>query len=116
VIASTDLPPSPPAPLQAPKDEYLPLQDTLRLYAGWLLAWYGGIYLLGSLSVEDRIPASIPSIDTLFLSPLILLCAFGTYLFLALTSLHRALGKGAGKGILLTGIGIGIFWFFAANA
>lgn len=94
---------------------YVPLTDTFRLFAGWLLAWYILVYLFGSLQELGRMPFQIPFVQSLFLSPIILRLAFGTYLFLLLTSLHRAWGKGVLKGILLTIVGVLAFTFFHVN-
>lgn len=91
---------------------YAPLIDTFRLYAGWLLAWYAIVYLLGAYQFEQKLPFAIPFIEGLFLSPLVLKFAFGTFLFLLLSSLHRALGRGIWKGILLTIVWLlGVAWF-----
>lgn len=86
--------------------EYVPLLDTLRLFAGWLLAWYAVVYLIGSFQRAGKLPSGLPFVEGLFLSPLVLRFAFGTYLFLLLTSLHRILGGGVGKGLLLTVVGV----------
>ncbi len=94
---------------------YVPLTETLRLFAGWLLAWYGLVYLLGALKLENRLPFEVPFVEGLFLSPLILRLAFGMYLFLLLTTIHKALGRGTGKGIALTLAGVLAFAFFHVN-
>lgn len=94
---------------------YVPLTETLRLFAGWLLAWYGLVYLFGALKLENRLPFEVPFVDGLFLSPLILRLAFGTYLFLLLTTIHKAVGRGTGKGIALTLAGALAFAFFHVN-
>lgn len=95
---------------------YVPLIETARLFAGWLLAWYGLIYLLGSMQSLQQLPLEIPFVESLYLSPLILRLTFGTFLFLFFTTVHRAWGKGIGKGILLTLAGALVFLFFHANA
>ncbi len=84
---------------------YIPLVDTLRLFAGWLLAWYALVYLLGSYSMSGKLPFEVPFLQGLFESPLVLRFSFGTFLFLALSSIHAWMGKGTGKGIVL-----GIVW------
>lgn len=98
------------------RHSYVPLIDTFRLFAGWLLAWYGLVYLLGALMQSGRLQIDIPFVQALFVSPIILRLAFGTYLFLLLTSMHRAWGKGMLKGILLTIAGIFLYAFFHVNA
>ncbi len=84
--------------------EYAPLHETLRIFAGWLLAWYGFIYALGFLEYSESIPP-VPFIHELFRSPLVLQFTFGTFLFLALSNIHRWIGKG-----LLAGFFLAIVW------
>lgn len=79
---------------------YAPLHETLRIFAGWLLAWYGLIYALGFLESTGRLP-QLPFIHELFLSPLVLQFTFGTFLLLALSNLHRWIGRGIVTGFLL---------------
>lgn len=91
---------------------YAPLIDTLRLYAGWLFAWYFVIYALGSMEVTRSLPYSSPIIEHLFLSPIIANLTCGVFLFLLLTTLHRAFGSGVLRGFVLTGVGmIGVILF-----
>lgn len=92
--------------------DYIPLTDTLRLFAGWLLAWYGLVYLLGSYRLSGRMSSEIPFIQGLFESPVVLRFAFATFLFLLLTNIHRWAGKGVGKGIVLGIIGVALFAAF----
>ncbi len=80
---------------------YAPLHETLRIFAGWLLTWYGLIYALGFLESTGRLP-QIPFIHELFLSPLVLQFTFGTFLLLALSNVHRWIGKGILAGLFLT--------------
>jgi len=99
------------------KDEsYLPLTDTLRLFAGWLLAWYALVFLLGSYQLTGRISYDVPFLQALFESSLVLRFSFATFLFLLLTDLHRWL-----RGNVLFGLGLGvtgvvIFLLFHLNA
>ncbi len=90
----------------AEETTYLPFTDTLRLFAGWLIAWYGLVYLLGGLQLKKNISADIPFIAALSTSGLVLRFCFGTFLFLLLTSVHAWMGKGIAKGIVLTVIGL----------
>jgi hypothetical protein len=106
--------PSPPSPSPIPK-RYAPIIDTLRLYAGWLLAWYLVIIALGGYQHIRRLPFQIPYVEGLFLSPLILLLAFASYIFLLLTSLHTLLGRGIRWGIVLTAVGLGLMYVFSIN-
>lgn len=94
---------------------YVPLSDTLRLFAGWLLAWYALVYLLGSFRLNGQLPFDVPFLQGLFESPLVLRFSFATFLFLSLGSLHRWLGRGAGKGIALSLLGAVLFVLFHLN-
>ncbi len=91
---------------------YVPLTDTLRLFAGWLLAWYGLVYLLGSLQRSGRLPADIPFLEGLFTSPIVLRFTFGTFLFLLLTSIHRWMDGGVLKGLGLGVVFVGLLAAF----
>lgn len=118
VTESAILSPNPaPAPMPVSESpDYVPLSDTFRLYAGWLLAWYVIVYLLGSYQYTKRLPFEIPFLEGLFLSPLVLKFAFGTFLFLMLSSLHRAMGRGLWKGLLLSVVWIGLMVLFVVNS
>lgn len=88
---------------KANANAYAPLHETLRIFAGWLLAWYGLIYALGFLEYSGKLP-SIPFVHELFLSPLVLQFTFGTFLLLALSNIHRWLGGGVLKGFALAAL------------
>ncbi len=105
-----------PALTQELTPRYVPLLDTLRLFAGWLLAWYGLIYLLGSLQRNDKLPSDIPFLEGLFTSSVVLRFTFGTFLFLLLTSIHRVLGGGVIKGFLLSTLFVALMVLFHLNA
>jgi len=94
---------------------YFPLLDTLRLYAGWLLAWYCLVYALGSYQHARPLPFRIPFVEGLFLSPLVLSFTWGAYLFLLLTGLWKATGKGIIKGLIVTVLGITGFVLYRMN-
>lgn len=95
---------------------YVPLVDTLRLFAGWLLAWYALVYILGDLQLHGGISADTPYIEALFTSPLVLRFTAGTFLFLLCTGLHKWMKGGIGKGITLTVVGVFLFVVFHLNA
>ncbi len=80
---------------------YAPLHETLRIFAGWLLAWYGVIFALGFLESTKKFP-SIPFVHELFLSPLVRQFTFGTFLFLALSNIHHWTGKKVLTGLILS--------------
>ena len=94
---------------------YVPLVDTLRLFAGWLLAWYGLVFLLGDLQMHGRLPPELPLVEALFTSSIVLRFTFTTFLFLLLTSVHSWLGRGIGKGLALTIVGVLVFVTFHLN-
>ncbi len=89
------LSPSPEPPL------YAPLLETARLYAGWLMAWYGMVFLLGGQQAAGKLPLHISWLEGIYRSPLIVACAFATFLFLLLTDIHANLRGGPVLGFLL---------------
>lgn len=94
---------------------YVPLLQTMRLFAGWLMAWYGIIFIAGSYRADGRLPYDIPLIQSLAASNLVLRFAFAVFLFLLLTDLHRWGGSKAVVGVLLTIVGIALMWMFHVN-
>lgn len=89
-------------PAEETEAGYLPLVETLRLFAGWLIAWYGLVYLLAGLQFKGSISADLPFIAALASSGLVIRFSFGTFLFLLLSSVHAWTGRGIAKGIALT--------------
>src|SRR3989344_9162604 len=71
---------------------YVPLMDTVRIFAGWLLAWYAVVFVLGSLQLDRKISEDLPFVQALFQSPLVLRFSCATFLVLLLSSLHRWMG------------------------
>ncbi|MDB4977887.1 MAG: hypothetical protein JWM56_73 [Candidatus Peribacteria bacterium] len=94
---------------------YVPVTTTIRLYAGWLLAWYFLIYAFGSYQFTKALPFEIPYLDEFFLSPTILSFTFAAFLFLLLSSVHTLIGKGLVKGILLIVLGAVLVIVFRQN-
>ncbi|MBM3231223.1 hypothetical protein FJZ28_02740 [Candidatus Peregrinibacteria bacterium] len=94
---------------------YLPFLETLRLYAGWLLAWYGIVYIVGAYQYLKPLPFRVPYAESLFLSPLVLSFTFASYLFLLCCALYRASGKSKSSAIVVTVIGIGAFVLYRMN-
>lgn len=114
------VPPAPAHSRQEPpaerSEEFLPVSGTLRLYAGWLLAWYACVYLLGSLRQAGLAPWVPAFVENLFQSPLTLHFTFATFLFLLGGTVHRRLGGGALKGLVLLLAGCALlygFWLYA---
>jgi hypothetical protein len=95
---------------------YIPLVDTLRLFAGWLLAWYGVIYVLGSLQLSGKISTEWPFVQGLFESALVLRFTFATFMFLMLSTIHRAIKGAVGSGIALSVVGVVLVMLFHLNA
>lgn len=88
---------------------YYPLISTLRLYAGWLLAWYAVFVMLGYYSLNREVPLQIPFVAAFSSSPLIFTFTVATFLFLLLSSLHRAMHGRLVSGIMFTVIGVVMF-------
>lgn len=103
-------------PARAKHSSYHRLSDTLRLYAGWLLAWYFLIFAVGSYQRLRPLPFRSAFLDRLIDSRLVLEVAVGTFLFLLLTGMHRVLGRGVLLGTALTLVGVAMFLLFVANA
>jgi hypothetical protein len=94
---------------------YYPLTDTLRLYAGWLLAWYLLVMAIGSFMEAGSLPLNLPLITSLASSPLILKLACGTFLFLLFSSLHRRMKGTVLSGLVFSLIGITLFVLYSLN-
>lgn len=97
---------------------YYPFIDTLRLYAGWLLAWYCLVYLLGGYQyTREAVPYRIPFVEALLppFSPAVLVFTLVAFLFLFLTSLQRILGGGIRRSFGLTILGVAIFGLYTMN-
>jgi len=95
--------------------EYYPISDTLRLYAGWLLAWYGLVYALGSYQSTRELSFEIPYLMGIYYSPLVLSFTLGSFLFLLLSGLHRIVGRGILPGLFFSIVGLGLFGVYRMN-
>ena len=91
------------------------LSDTLRLYAGWWLAWYLLMYAIGTYQRLHPLPVRIEFFEKIAGSGLLLNLALATFLFLLLSSVHRRLQGEILSGVALTVIGMGLFLLFVAN-
>jgi len=96
--------------------KYVPLLETLTLYAGWLLAWYCLVYALGYYQNTRDLPFRIPFVEGLFLSPLVLSFTLVVFIFLTLKSVKRIIGKGILSSFFLLCIGITVFFLYRINA
>lgn len=88
---------------------YHPLMSTLRLYAGWLLAWYGLFVALGYYAHVRSLPWVLPFVEAFFVSPLIFSFIVAIFLFLLLGGIHRAAQGHWMSRIVLGLLGIGAF-------
>lgn len=85
---------------------YHPLLNTLVLYAGWLLAWYGIFVALGHYASSRALPWDIPFVQAFYISPFIFTITSAIFFFLMFSAINRAIhGKWIG-GILFTILGI----------
>lgn len=100
---------------EASRAPYYPLIDTLRLYAGWLLAWYGLIFAMGAYQHRGVLPFESQLVAGLAASPVVLATAGGVFLFLMLSSIHKAIPGGILKGLLLSFIGVVAEIWFVVN-
>lgn len=99
-----------PSPPKTPvTSTYAPLTSTVRLYAGWLLAWYGLFIAIGYYATVRDLPWEIPFVRAFFVSPLIFSFILAIFLFLLLSTIHRLLRGRLITGILLMFVGIGAF-------
>lgn len=84
---------------------YHPLLSTLRLYAAWLLAWYGLFIALGYYVSVRSLPWDIPFVSAFSGSHLVFGFVTAIFSFLLLSTLHKTL-----KGTTLLGAAFGILW------
>ncbi len=94
---------------------YHPFTETLRLYAGWLAAWYFLIFAFGSYQLLRDRDLGIPYLPELFRSKTVLSLAFTAFLFLTLSSIHRRSRGGALLGAVFTIVGAGVLFVFWGN-
>jgi hypothetical protein len=94
---------------------YVPLLETLRLYAGWLLAWYCLVYAIGSYQFTRELPMRVPYAESLFLSPLVLSFTFAAYIFLIFSGIYKYAGRRKTFGFVLLGAGIVVFLLYRMN-
>ena len=96
---------------------YYPIVDTLRLYAGWLLAWYFLVYALGLYQTTRELPFRIPYLQGIFDSPLVLSFTLASFLFLLMTSLNRLVDSNRKflSGLVFTVLGLAAFVLYRMN-
>lgn len=98
-----------PAATAAPSAKYVPLLDTVRLYAGWLLAWYVVFVAAGYYAFQRELPVDIPFVEGFFFSPLIFRFVTAMFLFLSLSSLHKLIHGKMLSALLLFIAGVAAF-------
>jgi hypothetical protein len=117
-VGFTNLPVTPkPAPAAAAtvpaahpvEGKYHSISSTLRLYAGWLLAWYGLFVATGYYAMERALPWDIPFVQAFYVSPLIFSFIVAMFLFLMLSFGSRIIKAGAVLNIALSLTGMVIF-------
>lgn len=94
---------------------YAPLMETLRLYAGWLLACVTVLTAAAAYQATRDLPVEFAALDEWIASPLALQILCVTFLVLLLSDLHRALSGGFWKGLALACIGFAVFVAFRMN-
>ena len=98
-----------------PASSYYPFLDTLRLYAGWLLAWYVLVITLGAYQETKGLPFAVPLVEGLWQSVLIIRATFAVFLFLTFSSLYRFFGSRGWLGGVLGVSGALLFYVFFVN-
>jgi len=84
---------------------YQPLVQTLMLYAGWLLAWYGLFVALGYYANTRALSWDIPFVQAFYVSPFIFSFTIAIFSFLLLSAINKKIhGRWIGA-IILTVIG-----------
>lgn len=106
--------PTPPTKMKKERS-YFPILDTVRLYAGWLMAWYLAIYALGYYQQTRELPFALSYIENLYRSPMVFSFTLAAFLFLFFTSIHRLLKGGRFLGIVLTLLATGVFLLYRRN-
>ncbi len=100
---------TPPPPKPAAVSGYHSITTTLRLYAGWLLAWYGLFVAVGYYATVRALPWDIPFVQAIYVSPLIFSFTVAIFLFLFLSEVHRHFKGRLILGTILTLLGAGLF-------
>ncbi len=100
-------PQQPMIPVQTSR--YAPLTDTLRLYSGWLLAWYSLFVALGYYVNQRNLPYDIPFVQAFFISPLIFSFTVAIFLFLLTTTIIRIFKANIVTSIVIAMLAISAF-------
>lgn len=84
VGSSPVTPPPPTSPARALR--HSPLRETVRLYAGWLIAWYGVTVTFGYYAKERALPFDLPLLESLASSDTVAVILLALYSTMLLTS------------------------------
>ena len=95
--------------------DYYPLIDTIRLYAGWLLAWFGAVFALGFYQSTRPLSFRIPYVENLSQSPVLFQAALGLFLLLLFSGFYKATGRNIVAGLMLLCIGLAGFAYVLLN-
>lgn len=112
-----NLPPQSPHVQDEPERQYYPISETLRLYAGWLLAWYFLVYAIGAYQISRDLPFRVPYVEAWLppYSPLILTFALASFVFLLSSTIHKTTGEGKLKGTFITIVAAAAFVLYRIN-
>lgn len=105
------------APVPKVTKKYYPFIDTLRLYAGWLLAWYALVYALGSYQYTKNTYIRVPYVEALLppFSSVVFTFTIVAFLFLLLTSIYKVSGATRMRAFSLWLLGIATFALYRLN-
>lgn len=96
-------------------EAYYPLSVTLRLYAGWLLLWYGVVFALGAYQNTRKLPVTLNFINQLATSHFFITFAFGVFLYLLLAGLRGRMRGGMLVSTLFVIVGVMAVFVFHIN-
>ena len=112
-------PTSAPSKSVAPKvnKSYYPIIHTLRLYAGWLLAWYCLVYAIGSYQYTKETPVRVPYVEALLppFSSIVFTFTIVAFLFLLLTTLYVKTSRTTGRAVSMWALGIACYALYRIN-
>lgn len=115
MVSSTVPKVAPSTPVSMPiqnKSTYTSIFSTLRLYAGWLLAWYAVFVSLGYYVHTRALPFSIPFVEAFYLSSLMFSITVATFVFLFLSTVHRFMHGSRVSGVIFGIVAIALFLIF----
>lgn len=99
---------------RAPK-AYVRLTDTMRIYAGWLLAWYCIVVTLQSYARLRSITFLPDFLEEMFASQPLFLVSFACFLFLLGTSVHQFFKRSLVGGVIIAVLCVAVFVVYVQN-